>query len=85
METRIYLVEDDAVIAGAVARHMEAWGCRVKAAEDFSNILEEFRSFAPQLVLLDIYLPFSTAITGVRRSGRSHGCRSSFSPLPRTI
>ena len=58
METRIYLVEDDAVIAGAVARHMEAWGCRVKAAEDFSNILEEFRSFAPQLVLLDIYLPF---------------------------
>ena len=31
METRIYLVEDDAVIAGAVARHMEASGCRVKA------------------------------------------------------
>ena len=58
METKIYLVEDDAVIAAAVARHMEAWGCQVRIAQDFSNILEEFRVFGPQLVLLDIYLPF---------------------------
>ena len=39
METKIYLVEDDAVIAAAVARHMEAWGCQVRIAQDFSNIL----------------------------------------------
>ena len=58
METKIYLVEDDAAIAAAVARHMEAWGCQVRIAQDFSNILEEFRAFGPQLVLLDIYLPF---------------------------
>ena len=58
METKIYLVEDDAVIAAAVARHMEAWGCQVRIAQDFSIILEEFRAFGPQLVLLDIYLPF---------------------------
>ena len=58
MEAKIYLVEDDAVIAGAVKRHLESWGCRVKAAQDFRNILGEFRAFAPQLVLLDIYLPF---------------------------
>ena len=58
METKIYLVEDDAVIAAAVARHMEAWSCQVRIAQDFSNILEEFRAFGPQLVLLDIYLPF---------------------------
>ena len=58
MEARIYLVEDDAVIAGAVKRYLESWGCRVKTAEDFGNILGEFRDFAPQLVLLDIYLPF---------------------------
>ena len=58
METKTYLVEDDAVIAAAVARHMEAWGCQVRIAQDFSNILEEFRAFGPQLVLLDIYLPF---------------------------
>ncbi len=58
MEAKIYLVEDDAVIASAVAQHLESWGCRVKTAERFSDILEEFRAFAPQLVLLDIYLPF---------------------------
>ena len=58
MEAKIYLVEDDAVIAGAVKRHLESWGCRVKTAQDFRRILEEFRDFAPQLVLLDIYLPF---------------------------
>lgn len=58
MDTKIYLVEDDVVIAGAVAKHMESWGCQVKTAENFGNILDEFRAFAPQLVLLDIYLPF---------------------------
>ena len=26
MTMKIYLVEDDAVIAGHVARHLEAWG-----------------------------------------------------------
>ena len=85
METKIYLVEDDAVIAGAVARHLENWGCRVKTAEDFSNILGEFQAFDPQLVLLDIYLPFFTATTGARRSGRSPGYPLFFCPPPQII
>lgn len=58
MTMKIYLVEDDAVIAGHVARHLEAWGYQVKTAEDFRNILGEFQAFQPQLVLLDIALPF---------------------------
>ena len=58
MTGSIYLVEDDAVIAGAVRRHLEAWGYQVKVSEDFTNILGEFQQFRPQLVLLDIYLPF---------------------------
>ena len=52
------LVEDDAVIASAVKRHLEIWGCEVGCAADFSNVLAEFESFSPQLVLLDISLPF---------------------------
>ena len=55
---RIFLVEDDAVIASAVKRHLEIWGCEVGCAADFSNVLAEFESFSPQLVLLDISLPF---------------------------
>jgi two-component system response regulator protein BraR/BceR len=55
---RIFLVEDDAVIAGAIKRHMETWGCEVGCVEDFGNVLGEFVKFDPQLVLLDISLPF---------------------------
>lgn len=55
---RIFLVEDDAVIAGAIKRHMESWGFAVGCAEDFGNVLGEFVKFDPQLVLLDISLPF---------------------------
>lgn len=55
---RILIVEDDDAIASAVSQQMTAWGLEVKCAEDFQNILKEFTDFAPQLVLLDISLPF---------------------------
>ena len=55
---RIFVVEDDAVIAGAVQRHLESWGYQVKCAERFDDVLSEFAVFDPQLVLLDISLPF---------------------------
>ena len=55
---KIFLVEDDPVICGAVKQHTEAWGYEVKCAEDFKNIIPEFVRFEPQLVLLDISLPF---------------------------
>ena len=55
---RLLLVEDDAVIAGAMRRHLEGWGYQVACAERFDNVLGEFAAFAPQLVLLDISLPF---------------------------
>ena len=55
---RIFIVEDDAVIAEAVKRHISAWGCCARCAVNFENILSEFADFDPQLVLLDISLPF---------------------------
>ena len=55
---RIYLVEDDETIAGALQRQLEKWGFLVHPAEDFGRITEEFRAFQPHLVLLDISLPF---------------------------
>ena len=54
----IFLVEDDATIAGAVASHLRAWGYDCCVAEDFRNVLEEFQRVQPQLVLLDLMLPF---------------------------
>lgn len=55
---RIFIVEDDGVIAGAVRRHLEGWGYQVACAQRFDAVLEEFTAFDPQLVLLDISLPF---------------------------
>ena len=55
---RILIVEDDSVIAGAVRRHLESWGYDVACAQKFDAVLAEFVAFSPQLVLLDISLPF---------------------------
>ena len=54
---RILIVEDDAVIASAVARHIAQWGLETRCVRDFRNVLGEFRDFDPQLVLLDLVLP----------------------------
>jgi len=55
---RIFIVEDDAVIAEAVKRHIGAWGCEARCAANFENVLSEFVDYDPQLVLMDISLPF---------------------------
>ena len=53
---RIFVVEDDAVIASAVQRHLESWGYQVACAVRFDDVLSDFAAFDPQLVLLDIKL-----------------------------
>lgn len=55
---RILIVEDDESIAGAIRRHVETWGFEARAVQDFRNVLQEFVQYGPQLVLLDIALPF---------------------------
>ncbi len=55
---KIFIVEDDAGIASAVARQAEAWGLEAKCVQDFQNVLTEFLAYQPHLVLLDIGLPF---------------------------
>ena len=55
---KIFIVEDDAVIAGSLVRHLGSWGYEAACARDFSHVLPELAAFDPQLVLLDITLPF---------------------------
>lgn len=55
---KIMIVEDDATIAHALAAHLERWDYETRCVEDFKNILGSFAEFDPQLVLLDIMLPF---------------------------
>ena len=55
---RIFVVEDDSVIGGEICRELGAWGFEARNAEDFADVLGEFRAFAPHLVLMDVSLPF---------------------------
>ncbi len=55
---RILIVEDDNTIASAMQKHMMSWGHEVAIIKDFSKVMEEFQTFDPQLVLMDIMLPF---------------------------
>lgn len=55
---KIMIVEDDPAIAGVVSRHLEKWGYGVVCAEDFAAVLDCFMQESPQLVLMDISLPF---------------------------
>ena len=54
---RIFIVEDDTVIASAVEGHLRSWGWDARCAGDFENIFAEFAAFDPQLVLMDISMP----------------------------
>ena len=55
---RIMIVEDDEVIANAIRQHLVSWGMEAFCVQDFSDVLTEFAATGPQLVLMDIHLPF---------------------------
>ena len=55
---KIFLVEDDKVIAEEIKRHLNFWNYEIKIAEDFQNIFDDFKSFHPDLVLMDVSLPY---------------------------
>ena len=55
---KIMLIEDDPVIAGQLAEFLKSWNYEVVLAVDYTAILTEFCRELPQLVLLDIGLPY---------------------------
>lgn len=55
---KILVVEDDLVIAQSMAKSLIKWGYIVQCIEDFKDILPVVNQFAPQIILMDISLPF---------------------------
>lgn len=55
---KILIVEDEPLIAESVKRYLLKWGNEVECVTDFAEVLKHFVRFSPQLVLLDIGLPF---------------------------
>lgn len=54
----IMLIEDDLTIARALQDHLEKWDYQVTLVTDFRSITEQVLRLDPQLVLLDIMLPY---------------------------
>src|ERR1700731_3478410 len=54
---RVLVVEDDEDIAQALQRSLRMEGYEVRSAADGETALEQGRSFAPDLVILDLGLP----------------------------
>ena len=55
---KVLIVEDDRGIADAIQNQAEMWGLNAMCVQNFRNVMEEFATFDPHLVLLDITLPF---------------------------
>lgn len=55
---KILIIEDDKTICNILGQHLSKWGYKVGSISNFQNVLEEFIAFDPQLVLLDIGLPY---------------------------
>ena len=56
-EMRILVVEDDLTIQTQLKTLLSGNGYEVDTVNDFSRVMEKFKAFAPNLVLLDIKLP----------------------------
>ena len=55
---KIMIVEDDEVIALAIQKHLETWNYEVEVVDDFEHVLDLYLQKQPELILLDISLPF---------------------------
>lgn len=55
---RLLIVEDDRGIAEAIQVQAEMWNLQAFCVQNFREVLVEFAQADPQLVLLDISLPF---------------------------
>ena len=55
---KIMVIEDDKMLANEISDFLLKWNFLVYVAKDFKNLLIEFSKIEPQLILLDINLPF---------------------------
>lgn len=55
---KIMAIEDDKMLANEISDFLLKWNYLVYVAKDFKNLLIEFSKIEPQLILLDINLPF---------------------------
>lgn len=55
---KILIVEDDMTIAETIAKHLLKWDLDTRYITEFKDVVSSFVEYDPQLVLLDITLPY---------------------------
>lgn len=55
---KIMLVEDDGSLANEIKDFLTKWGYEIDICEQFDNIVADFMVMRPQLILMDINLPY---------------------------
>lgn len=55
---KILIVEDDDTIAEGISKYLEKWNFQTKIVENFENVITDFINFSPDIILLDINLPY---------------------------
>ena len=58
IQYKILIVEDEATIGEKMKVHLEKWGYKVHLAQNFQDILGEVTGISPDLILMDIMLPY---------------------------
>ena len=71
MARKILVVEDDHNISDLIRMYLEKEGFEIQTAFDGGSAVETFRSWQPDMVLLDLMLPVMTAGRCAARSGRA--------------
>ena len=55
---KIMIVEDDSVIANQMSKFLYTWDYHVEIATDLRNVMNDFSNIRPDLVFMDITLPY---------------------------
>ena len=74
----VMIVEDEPIIRDAVAQELSKWNYQVECVTDFNQVMDDFVKVNPQLVILDITLPFLMVIIGVRKFVKFRMCQFYF-------
>ncbi|MCL2076070.1 MAG: diguanylate cyclase [Betaproteobacteria bacterium] len=63
---RVLVVEDSMTAAHAIRSTLESHGVEVFTLNTPSNILQAIRSFQPELILMDMYMPYCTGVEALQ-------------------
>lgn len=55
---KVFIVEDERSIAQSICQILSQWNLQSKIIENFDKVCDEFLSYHPDIVLMDISLPF---------------------------